>query len=324
MSEGSNYRVCGGILKSDLNLTELPRAKGTAPADWTLTIEEGEPPLLEGEVLGEDQVTPSATVRLIRAPDLWRLDFTDTGCFDLTDGGATIRWYPRPDSDPAAAAVDVIGRVLAVSFHAAGMICLHGSAVAFRSGTIAFLGPKFHGKSTTALALARSGARLVTDDMLPVELVDPPRAHPGVHAVRLWSDSAEQVGVGDEVREGLGGKLVLDGIAAGARMDEVSDLLAIYLMRPVADTGVAPAAKRARTDTVEASIQLIAQNKIGVLLGRSEAPVLLDRTLALAELVPVYRLEVARDFERLPELVAALKSWHEEGAEGAAPGGERA
>lgn len=310
MSEATRYRVCGGILQSDLQLTELPAAQGNAPADWTLTTQAGDPPPLDGELLGEDQVTPTATVRLVRGTDLWRLDFTDTGCFDITPGGETILWYPRPDSDPAAAAVDVIGRVLAVSFHAAGLLCLHGSAVAFESGTVAFIAPKHHGKSTTALALTRAGARLVTDDMLPVELVDPPRAHPGVHAVRLWTDSLEQIGAGDDVREGLGGKLVLDGLPADSRMDDVSDLLAIYLLSPVMEGEGLPAAARERTDTVEASIQLMGQNKIGMLLGKSEAPELMDRTLALAELVPVYRLRVARDFDRLPELVATLGEWH--------------
>ena len=97
------------------------------------------------------KVTDTATVQLIRGADCLRLDFTDTGIFDVSNDGRSMRWYPLPDSDPDAAALDVIGRVLAVCFHASGLVCLHGSAVALDSGTIAFLAPKFHGKSTTAL-----------------------------------------------------------------------------------------------------------------------------------------------------------------------------
>ena len=310
MSEFALYRVCGAVLQSDLELSGLPRAEDNATPTWILsTAGEAAPPLY-GEVLGEDAVTDVATVRLIRGPGCLRLDFSDTGVFDVTDDGGHVRWYPLPDSDAQAAALDVIGRVLAVCFHASGLVCLHGSAVALDGGTIAFLAPKFHGKSTTALALTRSGGRLVTDDMLPVELVDPPRAHPGVHAVRLWEDSAEQVAGEDNIREGVGGKLVLDDLAPDARMDEVSDLRAIYLLVPVTDEPEAPAVERERTSAVEAAVALVGQGKLGPLLGRSEAPVLLERSLRLSELVPVYRLRIARDFERLPEVVATLREWH--------------
>ena len=312
MSETRRYRVCGGILQSDLEFTELPGDEGDGPPTWTLSIPGGTAPQLDGELLGEDAVTDTATVRLIRGPGCLRLEFSDTGVFDVSEDGRTIRWYPLPDSDHQAAALDVIGRVLAVCFHAGGLVCLHGSAVALSGGTIAFLAPKFHGKSTTALALTRSGGRLVTDDMLPVELTDPPRAHPGVHAVRLWEDSAERVAGDDNIREGVGGKLVVDHLAADARMDEVSELSAVYLLHPVIDEPDARAVERELTSAVESAMALVGQSKIGPLLGRSEAPVLLDRSLRLSELVPVYRLRIARDFERLSEVVATLRGWHED------------
>ena len=315
MSEGRTkapgfYRVCGGVLRSDLPFDELPRAETAVTPTWTLSMPGGSAPTLEGDELGEDEVTATATVRLIRGPDRLRLDFTDTGVFDVLGDGSEIRWYPLPDSDPDAAALDVIGRVLAVSFHASGLLCLHGSAVAFGSDSIAFLAPKYHGKSTTAFALTRAGARLVSDDMVAVELTDPARAHPGVHAVRLWEDSAEQIAEGDSIRTGVGGKLVLDDLSDADRMDEVTDLRAIYLLNPVANEGDVPAVERERTNAVESAMALIGQTKIGPLLGKSESPVLLERALGLAELVPVYRLRIVRDFERLPEVIDTFRAWH--------------
>ena len=310
------YRVCGGVLESDLVFAELPVAPEGSTPTWVLTIPGNDAPPLEGQVLGEDEVTPTATVRLIRGPDRLRLDFTDTGVFDVIGDGGVIHWHPLPDSDPESAALDVIGRVLAVCFHASGLLCLHGSAVAFSSGSVAFLAPKFHGKSTTALALTRAGARLVSDDMVAVELTSPPRAHPGVHAVRLWEDSAKEIVGDDNVREGVGGKLVLDDLAEDDRMDDVTNLRAIYLLNPIQDDPELPAVEREQTVSVEAAMALIGQTKIGPLLGKSEAPVLLERALQLSELVPVYRLRIVRDFERLPEVAEIFRTWHEDASLG--------
>ena len=310
-SDPLRYRICGGVLESDLEFAELPLASADAVPDWTLHVSAHAPPELHGVVLGQDEVTASATVQLVRAEDRLRLAFTDTGTFDVLDGGRTITWYPLPDSDRRAAALDVVGRVLAVSFHAAGFVCLHGSAVALERGTVAFMAPKFHGKSTTAMALTRAGGRLVTDDMLPVELSSPPSAHPGVHAVRLWEDSADHVGTNADFRMGVGGKFVLDELADESRMDHVTPLLAVYLLSPVMDDD-APAVERRRTNPVEGSMALMGQNKIGPLLAGIEAPVLLERSIRLADLVPVYELKIARDFDRLPEVVSQIQAWHEE------------
>lgn len=310
MSKPDFYRVFGGILRSDLEIPDLHAIEPKADHTWRLRKSTDAVEPFGGETLGTEPVTSKANVTLLRRGEEYRLDFEDTGAFDILDGGREIVWYPKSDSDYEAAAVDVLGRCLPLAFHASGSLCLHGSAVAFDHGTIAFLAPKHHGKSTTALALARSGARLVSDDALPVTLTDPPLAFPGVHAVRLWADSAEQVASDRHSRIGIAGKLVVDDLEGDAVMDEPSPLCAVYLIAPVLADADKPAAVRTITNSIEATLAMIGQAKVGGLLTGSEAPRQLERASKLAEKVPVYRLQLMRDFDRLDEVVGLIRSWH--------------
>jgi hypothetical protein len=59
-----------------------------------------------------------------------------------------------------------------------------------------------------------------------------------------------------------------------------------------------------------AALVLIGHSKLGSLLGGSESPVLLERAAAIAASVPVHRLMVARDLDRLPEVAARILAWH--------------
>lgn len=310
MSGHQFYRVFGGILESDLEIADLHPIDPVSDPTWVLTTATGDPEPFDGERLGTEPVTSKANVTLLRQGDKYRLEFEDTGSFDFLDGGRKMVWYPKPDSDREAAAVDVLGRCLAIAFHAGGSLCLHGSAVAFDKGTIAFLAPKHHGKSTTALALARSGARLVSDDALPVTLNDPPLAYPGVHAVRLWADSAEQVASDRKSRVGLGGKLVVDDLEGAQVMHDPSPLEAVYLIAPMKADADRPAAARNETTSIEATLALVGQAKVGGLLTGSEAPTQLERASRLADKVPVYRLELMRDWDRLDEVVDTIRGWH--------------
>lgn len=305
-----SYRVFGGILRSELPVPELEALADAPEPDWTVRIGSGPAPHLEALKVGEEEVTSQADVELFAAPGHYRLVFTDTGTFDFTDEGRQITWYPNEDSDRDAAAVDLLGRCLAVCLHQEGAICLHGSAVAFDRGAVAFMAPKHHGKSTTALALVGSGARLLSDDALPVRLGPPARAYPGVHAVRLWEDSAEQVAEGQNQRIGLGGKLVVSELDDRTITHDNYPLSAVYLLAPVVAEAGRPAAERTRLSPLDSAMSLVGQAKIGGLLQGVEAPTALERSLTLSERVPVYRLSIVRDFERLAEVVDTVRSWH--------------
>ena len=312
-----DYEIFGGCLRSDLPLHEL-REIGSVQPNWTFRIAEERPPMEGAELLGQE-ATGEGTVHLYRSPAGYRVDYNDTGTYDVSPDGREIVWYRVPGADMHLVHTDVMGRVLAVALHASGVFCLHGSAVAMGESCAAFLAPKFHGKSTLAMAMTAAGARLMTDDTLAVDLDGPPMAWPGVHSVRLWPDSERHL----RGRSTTGGsrrrKAKVGDFALEELMRERVPLGALYLLRPVKAEEASEAVRRIPLAPMPAAIALVRNTKIGALLGRSEAEAVLRQAAAVAGAVPVYVLEVVRDLGRIGEVVETIMSWH--GYQSAAPAG---
>jgi len=304
-----NYQVFGGALRSDIDFPELRIIESDAPS-WTLrsTLV---PDMTSATLLGEVEVIPGCQVRLFRHSAGFRFVFDDTGSFDITDSGRHIAWSKGPAAEAESVRADVTGRVLAVAMHASGHLCLHGSAVTTGDGAIAFLAPKFHGKSTLALALTRAGAKLLTDDVLPVDPRTPVQAVPGVHQVKLWQDSATHFGV---EREALrpGSKHLLHEFDDTMLSNDRTPLAAIYLLSPiiVEEGAAAPAVARARMHAVPSALALVRHSIMGSMLGGAEAQLVIDRATTIAEAVPVYQLTVAAGMERIGDTVDQLLVWH--------------
>lgn len=306
------YLVFGGLFQSDLDFPELPSSEGSV-ARWTLQTVPGAPAPPDGStLLGKDEVHGEITVDLFRTADGYQLHYSDTGSFTITDGGRRLTWH-RPAETPTLvpyARMDVLGRVIPMAIHAEGLLNLHGSAVSTEQESIGFLAPKLHGKSTTALALVKAGARLLTDDTLVVDARQAPMALPGVHAMRLWADSADRL-MGDAAPKAPDNdKLIVSEIPMEKRMQQPSPLGALYLLQPVKAEPGRPAVSRRQLSPMEGALALVGHGKLTPLLGKQEAAVSLQRATAIARKVPVYTLSVVRDFERLPEVVAQLMEWH--------------
>lgn len=304
-----DYSIFGGRLRSEIAFPEL-RESSEGPVDWTLSTTPTAPSLADAESLGEIEITPSCRLRLFKHAGGFRLLYDDTGAYDVSRDGRRITWTPNPEAAPVSVRADVTGRVLATALHARGALCLHGSAVSLAGGTVAFLAPKYHGKSTLALALARAGGRLVTDDVLPVEPGDAPIALPGVHQVKLWDDTARLFGVANGRAAGAEKHLVHD-FPDDRLMLERTRLDAIYLLVPVHDDAVLrEAARRTRLGDVPAALSLVRHATLGELLGGSEAPVVFERAAAIARHVPVYGLEARAGLDRVPDVIAQILAWH--------------
>lgn len=301
------YHLHGGHLAAELTFPELMLADA-GDADWVLEVGSGAPPLPDGELLGTDIAEVGAYVRAYRTEAGYRLRYDDTGVFDITDRGSRIRWYPSATAREELVRADVLGRVLAVALHAGRRFTLHGSAVATELGAIAFVAPKQSGKSTLALALAKEGADLMADDMVPVDLGPPALAFPGVQSVRLFRDSARYLGMASLEASLADGDKGVEHEPDVRRRTIIAPLRAIYVLEP-ADP-VAAAVRREPLHPAAAAMALVTHAKVGALLGRSEAPALLRQATALARVVPVQRLAVARDFDRLPIVVDTILGWH--------------
>lgn len=317
-----DYSVFGGCLRSDISFPDHHENTSDA-ADWRLRRIDTPPPSRDLTFLGETRIDTVVVVRHYRFDSGFRVVYDDTGTFDISEDGSEILWFPGPEANEQAARLDVVGYVFAAAFHAAGMLCLHGSAVALQSGGIAFLAPKRHGKSTLARALTQAGARLATDDSIPVTAGPPTTLRPGVHQFRLWDDSAEYFAEnGRDYRSGYGGKKVLTNLDPSQLVLEPVPLSAVYLLAPMKPMPDVPAARRTLLPPIEATLALVTHAKIGAMLGGSEAASVLDRAGDLAREVPVYRLEIVRDFDQLDAVVEALFAWHGGGV--LVPGSEEA
>ena len=302
------YSIYGGCLQSDVPFRALPAGDGHPT--WRLHRAQGAAPPTALVQLGEDRVDPGVSVRLFRHARGLRLAYDDTGVFDAYDGGARIDWYPGTEARVEAMQLDVLGRVLPAALHETGSLCFHGSAVEIDGTCVAFVAPKHHGKSTLARAVAGAGGRVLSDDVVAVDVAPTPIVRPGIASVRLWRDAAARFDDVSRARPDAYGKFVVGDAAGAALAPSRVPLGAVYVLTPVTD-GANEAAARTLLDPLRATMALLPHNRLAPLLGGAEAAVTLDRVARLLRHTPVYTLGVVRDFDLLEEAVRIIWAWHE-------------
>ena len=320
----SDYFVFGGRLRSELEFPDLSTAEGSGRPDWVLRLDRSPPPA-PLELRGIRAVEPGWMYRLFSVEGGFVLEYGGTGSYGVLDGGRELVWYPgSTPEDPRTlremARAIVLGPVMALALQQSGVLCLHGSAVTIGGRAAAFLGPKFHGKSTLALALTAEGAKLLTDDLLAVDPAHPPMARPGVHSVRVLEDVVRQVG-GRLASATLnpGFKTTVTDLPREDLAWEPAPLAAIYLLDPALELETGQPVARELLPPVKAAASLAHGKKLtDGLIGFAEAGSMLEWIAAVTAHVPVYRLGVLRDLSRISEVVGQLLAWH--GAEPASRG----
>jgi len=303
----SDHAIFGGCVRSEIPLPELPLATCSQP-DWVIRLATGERP--EAVHLGEDRVDATIRVKCGRLPDGFRLAFDDTGTFDISAHGRDIAWTPGTSSPMHLVRADLLGGVFSVALHLQGLLCLHGSAVALGSAAAGFLANKGAGKSTLATALCTRGATLITDDMLPVDPGPPAMAWPSMPSVRLLQDSADRLDYAKGQTHPQTGKYHVNELPPDRVERRRVPMIALYELSPVPSAPGAPAATRTRLTGPAAVTTLIRHNRAGTAIGGSDSRNLFMRASDIVRTVPVYRLEVVRDFARLDEVVDQLVEWH--------------
>lgn len=313
------YSAFGQGLRSEISLPELG-AGGAGEATWTIRRQTEAPPAIPAaSTVGAERIYDDVYASLSRHPAGWRITVDDTGTFDWDAAARSITCWRRPDGTEDFLRAHLLGRVLGTVLHDDGYLVLHGSAVLTPAGVIGLLGPKGYGKSSLALALARAGAPLLTDDTLVIDVARPnartserPLALPGVTSTRLLPDSAAALGVqvGQDERA--------DGKRAGSLGGDIplatqsAPLAAIYLLLPASSIEDDHVAATARLPATSALAALTANSKVGEMLGPQAGGELLRRAATLLRRVPVRGLVITRDLARLPEAAATVLSWHQE------------
>lgn len=98
---------------------------------------------------------------------------------------ATVHVDRLASADAGLTAILVCGAVLSFQLYLRGAAVLHGSAVDVGGRAVAFVGASGMGKSTMATLLCAAGGRIITDDVLRVDLDGPPTVRLGATETRL-------------------------------------------------------------------------------------------------------------------------------------------
>jgi hypothetical protein len=313
------YTAFGRALRAEFPLPELVPQEASTHW-WTVRQHPAAPgPRPDGATLaGAESIYDDIHATLHRHPSGWRISVDDTGVFDWDAPSRTITCWRRPDGTDDFLHAHLLGRVLGTVLHDEGMLVLHGSAVVTPTGAIGILAPKGFGKSSLALALARAGALLLTDDTLAIELHAltssrphaPPQALPGICSPRLRHDTAVQLGAALGSTARADGKHVVT-LPGDVRLASAgAPLAAVYLLLPASAIDGDLAAARAPLPAVSALAALAGHAKVGEMLGPGAAPDLLRRAAAVRAQVPVQGLVVTRDLGRLGEAAGLILSWH--------------
>ncbi|HJP59592.1 MAG TPA: hypothetical protein VJ865_06320 [Gemmatimonadaceae bacterium] len=313
-----DYLIFGNCLRSELSFPELVIAHGHQPR-WTLrlgTLATSD----EGEVLSDSQLSSSCRIRISQRGDRLRFFHSCSGTFEMSEDGSDIVFDAANAVNTDVARSDLVARLLLTFADHDRVTWLHGSAVMVAGNAVAFVGPSGAGKSTLALALARNGARHICDDTLPIESGIPPVVWPSDQTIRLHPDSKTHLAESmTAARRESDGKFILTHASLGAD-DTVHDsqaalsripLAAIYVLsrsgdnRPVAEAII----KRALEPRMAIGV-LLRHLRLGTVIDRTFAPTRMKQLADVLSSVPVYELDLARDWSAIDGVARQIVAWH--------------
>jgi hypothetical protein len=122
---------------------------------------------------------------------LW-LEVPYVARFLISDGNQ-ITIDPAPGIDEDSIRVFLLGSGLGVLLFQRGFLVLHGNAIRIGDQSMICVGHSGTGKSTLAAGFAKRGYNIVADDVVPVDANC--SVLPGFPRLKLWQDTAEQLGI---------------------------------------------------------------------------------------------------------------------------------
>lgn len=185
--EVHRYRAFGLAIASTLPLAELSPGDADDPVD--LSIELGS----VGEPLPRQE---DGVVARLFQEDGHFLAWPGIAAFRIL-GTDRIIVEPHHDAPLAYLAFPLLGPIFGLLLHLRGLLVLHASAVKIGGSGAVFVGDKMAGKSTTAAAFLRAGHRLLTDDLLAIDLSKPdtPLILPAFAQLKLSREASTAVQV---------------------------------------------------------------------------------------------------------------------------------
>jgi hypothetical protein len=182
------YRIGGITLISEIALPELPLIQQQSATPHPVQVRLG---AVASHLPGAVELDPDC----FATPTQYLLHIQGVARYLVTAGREIV-----VDLAAAAPALDVrgylLGSIFVVLCQQRGLLPLHASAIAGKSGVVAFLGNSGQGKSTLAAHLAQRGFRVLADDVCLIDATEPSAAMviPTAPWLKLWRTSLENLG----------------------------------------------------------------------------------------------------------------------------------
>ncbi|HEY9826171.1 MAG TPA: hypothetical protein V6D19_12030 [Stenomitos sp.] len=222
----------------------------------------------------------------------------------IRDGREIVIDAPS-DTDPQFLRGYILGAAMGVILRQRGLLVVHASCVAKDDIAIAFLGGSGWGKSTLASAFHAHGYRLVTDDVMAIQLNgSAPLVIPSFPEVRLLPDAAAAMG-SPSSRTSLLYSLSHKQIQRLDRQFEACPvtLKQCYVLRIGECNGIEPLSRP------QAFTELIQHSRATKTLADPNFQIQHFRQCSqLANAVPMAYLKRPRSLDQLPQLVAFIEA----------------
>jgi hypothetical protein len=304
----SDVLLYGLRVRSEVPLPQGLEVVGAGEPDLELSLgPETEPTMArpEGHLMAAHELSETAWYHFVRRPDgSYFLRYSAVCDFEVSADLKRATIFPVRGLDADRLSVFATGGLPAFVLMMRGELVLHASAVERNGAVVAFVGPSGMGKSTIAALCCSDGARLVTDDVLRIDLSDGgARCHLGASELRLRKSSGELAGLFDE-RPGLRG--TGDGrtaLAPPMAPDELFPLAAVIV--PLVDREVAELSLE-RQAGMPALLSILSFPRLP---GWADAPsqaVYTERLTALVNRIPVYVANVPWGPPFPPDLASQL------------------
>lgn len=240
-----------------------------------------------------------------RTGDGFLVRFSGKADFTLPMDDRRVACTPAPDI-PDQIVIDLFyNQIVPLLLNFQGELVFHASGIATKAGALAFLGQSGRGKSTLAAYFANAGYPFLTDDGLLLKRVGTTyTVNPNRPYLRLWSDSDsavfEREPAADEGEQD--GKALIDAGPSLPFQDQPLPLAALYLLGP----GAAESVVISRLNPALALSELIKHSFILDVDDRPRLRAHFDRLVQIAEAIDCFTLDYPRQYEALPEVIAAV------------------
>ena len=182
-----HYELYGFRLQSGFPLPELSPAEAGSFADIAVRYDDvPSDGLPNGERLG-----PFLAVN----PDEFWIEVPRVARYLVRDGREIVV-DPVPGIDPESVRAFLLGSCVGALMLQRGFLVLHGNAIQIGDACMICVGPSGAGKSTLAAAMLQRGYTMLGDDVVPVDADG--YAQPGLPRIKLWQDTAAQLGISTE------------------------------------------------------------------------------------------------------------------------------